>query len=273
MKPVAITNTFATQTGPIPLSELDTNFSSLATSINDMATYSNYLQDLSGSANQITVTTAVGIAFAYSTGMLLQVLLANTNTSTTVNINVNGLGNQLVLANSGAAPGIGSLTAGSILLLQYNGTDFLLLGSSVSNGIFPSVVVGSPTGGNQGTGSINATAVLINGTNLYAGVPQNLQSGTTYTLALTDNGQSVVMNSGSAHTLTIPANASIAFPIGACVTLINTSSVAMSVAITSDTLNWSPAGTTGTRTLAQYAVATIIKVAATTWYMSGTGIT
>ena len=55
-KPVTISNIFQNQVGPIPLIELDQNFSALAAVQNDFATYSNYLTDVSGAANQITVS-------------------------------------------------------------------------------------------------------------------------------------------------------------------------------------------------------------------------
>jgi hypothetical protein len=45
----------------------------------------------------------------------------------------------------------------------------------------------------------------------------NSQSGTTYTLALTDFGKVVETTSASATTVTVPPNSSIAFPIGTAV--------------------------------------------------------
>jgi hypothetical protein len=39
------------------------------------------------------------------------------------------------------------------------------------------------------------------------------------------------------------------------------------------TLVWAGVGTTGSRTLAQYGQASLIKVAENTWYISGTGLT
>lgn len=133
-KPVAIANTFATQPGPIPLSQLDTNFASLQTAFNDMFSYGNFLQDTSGAANLITANTAAGLSFSYLAGMPIQVRLANTNTSTTVNVNINSLGNVLVIDNDGSAPTIGALLAGSILFLMYDGTAFRNIGSVGTGG-------------------------------------------------------------------------------------------------------------------------------------------
>ena len=48
----------------------------------------------------------------------------------------------------------------------------------------------------------------------------NLQSGTTYTLALTDRSSIVSMNNASANTVTIPLNSSVAFPVGTTITIV-----------------------------------------------------
>jgi hypothetical protein len=47
----------------------------------------------------------------------------------------------------------------------------------------------------------------------------------------------------------------------------------LSIAITSDTLTLVNSSTTGTRTLAQNGVATCIKIGATSWLISGAGLT
>jgi len=46
----------------------------------------------------------------------------------------------------------------------------------------------------------------------------------------------------------------------------------VTIAITSDTMYLGGDGSTGSRTLAAYGVATAIKVASTTWVISGTGV-
>jgi hypothetical protein len=108
----------------------------------------------------------------------------------------------------------------------------------------------------------------------FRGVPQNAQ-GSNYTLVAADAGKHIYHASGdgSGDTYTIPANGSVAFPVGTTVTFVNDDSNAVSIAITTDTLALAGAGTTGTRTLAQYGVATAIKVTSTRWLISGTGLT
>ena len=106
----------------------------------------------------------------------------------------------------------------------------------------------------------------------YLNVPQNVQTG-SYTLVLSDAGKHIYRGSGSAATWTIPANSSVAYAIGTALTFINLSATSVSIAITTDTMYLSSAGTTGTRTLAQYGSATAIKIASTTWIISGSGLT
>jgi hypothetical protein len=101
--------------------------------------------------------------------------------------------------------------------------------------------------------------------------PQNSFS-TAYTLALADRGKQLLAV-GGAYTITIPANASVAFPIGTVISIVNPiGSSPKTIAITTDTLNWSPTGAAGSRTLAAAGVATLLKIAATIWYVTGVGI-
>jgi len=106
----------------------------------------------------------------------------------------------------------------------------------------------------------------------YLNVPQNVQTG-DYTLVLADSGKHIYRGSGSSATWTIPANSSVAYPVGTALTFINLSATSVSIAITSDTMYLSSAGTTGTRTLAQYGSATAVKITSTSWIISGSGLT
>lgn len=104
----------------------------------------------------------------------------------------------------------------------------------------------------------------------FRNVIQNSQSD-NYTLVLTDSGKHIY-ETGSGKTVTIPANASVAFPIGTSVTFISASN-AVTIAITSDTLTLASAGTTGSRTLAANSIATAVKVTSTAWIITGNGLT
>jgi hypothetical protein len=103
----------------------------------------------------------------------------------------------------------------------------------------------------------------------YKGLPQNSQTA-SYTLALTDMGKMINTTTGG---VVIPANASIAFPIGSTVIVYNNSAVSQTISITTDTLYLAGTATTGSRTLAQRGLATLVKVTATNWVASGAGVT
>lgn len=108
----------------------------------------------------------------------------------------------------------------------------------------------------------------------FRGLPQNSKSD-NYTLVAADAGKHILHPAADANarTFTIPANASVAFPVGTAVTFVNQTSQVVSIAITSDTLTLANSTTTGTRSLAQNGVATAIKVSSTAWIISGAGLT
>lgn len=93
---------------------------------------------------------------------------------------------------------------------------------------------------------------------------------------LADSGKHIYHPSAdtTARTWTIPANSSVAYPIGTAITFVNdTSAGVITIAITTDTLVLAGAGTTGSRTLAANGIATAIKVTSTRWLISGTNLT
>lgn len=147
----------------------------------------------------------------------------------------------------------------------------------------------TPAGGGDVVGPASATAdavALFDGTTgklLKDGVTiatikqieQNSQSA-AYTLVIGDAGKHIYHPSAdtTARIWTIPANASVAFPIGTAVTFVNdTSAGVITIAITSDTLVQAGTGSTGSRSLAANGVATALKVTSTRWQISGTGLT
>jgi hypothetical protein len=105
-------------------------------------------------------------------------------------------------------------------------------------------------------------------------VPSIARNKTTdYTMVLGDAGQTVrTTGSTISQTITIPANSSVAYPIGTLIAGDNDSSVNWSLAITTDTLTWSKDNTTGTRTLAPGASYVIKKVTATAWKVAGSAL-
>jgi len=94
----------------------------------------------------------------------------------------------------------------------------------------------------------------------------NQQTGTTYTLALTDRDKIVELNNGSAISLTVPADSSVDFPVGSSITLLQTGAGQVTVAGAGGvTVNATP----GLKLRTQWSFATLIKRAADTWVMSG----
>jgi hypothetical protein len=132
----------------------------------------------------------------------------------------------------------------------------------------------------NGTVTIHSTlAITTSGTIAgfpigYNIMPQNIQAG-NYTLVLADAGKHIIheFGAGAGDTYTIPANASVAFTIGTAVTFVNLDSNAITIAITSDTMVLAGTASTGSRTLAQFGMATAVKVSSTTWLISGAGLT
>ncbi len=122
-----------------------------------------------------------------------------------------------------------------------------------------------------------SNTLTVDGTDAvgFRNIPQNSQS-TAYTCVLADNGKHIFHPSAdtTARTFTIPANSSVAYPIGTAITFINQNGAGVvTIAITTDTMRLSPAGTTGSRTLAANGSATCVKVTSTEWLISGSGLT
>lgn len=110
-------------------------------------------------------------------------------------------------------------------------------------------------------------------------IPQNSLSA-DYSIGFTDAGKTLFHPASDANsrTFTIPSNASVAFPLGTVLQFINRSANNITIAITADTLTLgqgssTAAGTTGSRTLAQYGVATAQKIGTTEWLITGVGLT
>jgi len=129
-----------------------------------------------------------------------------------------------------------------------------------------------------GTGVVTQLGLAADGSDVdaigYRGTPQNAQTG-SYTCVMADAGKTIyhASGAGAGDTYTIPANGSVAYEIGTAITFVNMDSNSVTIAITTDTLYLAGTGSTGSRTLAQYGIATAVKLTSTTWIISGTGLT
>ena len=93
-----------------------------------------------------------------------------------------------------------------------------------------------------------------------------------YTAVLADQYQVLeIMNKATAIAFKIPTNASVAFPIGTVITVLNIGAGTCTIsAVTSGTTTVLSAGATAAApTLAQYKSAACIKTGTDTWYVVG----
>lgn len=199
----------------------------------------NAVKVLGSVAGTNTVTGSMTPALgAYAAGMTVAFNPANTNTGAAT-LNINTLGALDIFRYGGEVLQAGDLVAGipAHLILDSGADDFYLLNP-------------------QSTGFRN--------------IPQS-SPGAGYTAVLTDNGKHLIFNLASG-TVTIPANASVAYLLGSTLTFVNVNATALSIALTSDTLRLAGTTTTGTRALAQYGLATAVKIGTTEWLIAGTGL-
>lgn len=145
-KPVTIPNTFATATTNIPLANLDADFSTVATALNDAATFSNYALD-SGTTDAYVVTLS-GISTTYQAGLAIQFQATTANTGPAT-LNVNGQGAKAIVYPDGSTLSANAIVVGAIASVMYDGTSFQLL--SVKNA----------AGGGGGGGSVSSVAMSV----------------------------------------------------------------------------------------------------------------
>lgn len=94
----------------------------------------------------------------------------------------------------------------------------------------------------------------------------NAQTGTSYTLVLTDHTKLITLSNASAITLTVPPNSSVAFAVGSVIDLAQIGAGQVTVAQGSGvTINSTP----GLKLRAQYSGATLRKRATDTWLLFG----
>jgi hypothetical protein len=106
----------------------------------------------------------------------------------------------------------------------------------------------------------------------YRDIPQVSFAGNT-TIATTDAGRHYYSTQSSNYILTIANNASQGFQVGAAITVVNQGTGNITVAQGSGvTLYLAGNATSGNRTVSTFGMATIIKVATDTWFISGAGV-
>ena len=147
----------------------------------------------------------------------------------------------------------------------------LATGAAAANlGYTPANVAGDTF---TGAVKMSGTPTSLGTTDLgFRGVPLATHDA-TYTFVLDDAGKGALHTSGSAHTWTIPPVGTVAYPAGSTIVLVNTGAGAVTVARGAGVaLRIAGASTDGSKTLAQYGIATLFMPVSDTWYISGAGV-
>lgn len=134
------------------------------------------------------------------------------------------------------------------------------------------ITAGNVKLGSTGTGTIAAVAATATASSTaaslgYLGMPVNSQNGSTYAVVVGDLGKVIYFS--ATCTATIPAS----LPIGSSIAFVAGTGATITIAQASDSMYLGGTGTTGSRTLAAYGMATAIKMASTVWFINGTGLT
>lgn len=236
---------------------------------NDVQTKAAVVPNTAPSAGQILVGNVGGTAYApvsasgdvtiSSTGAhTLGTVNSNVGSFTSANITVDGKGRVTAAANGSGASG--AITASAYTMATSN----LLGRTTASTGAIEEISVGA--GLTLSGGTLTASSVTT--------IPQNSKSA-DYTFVLGDAGYHIYHPSAdtSARSWTVPANGSVAYPIGTTITLVNDAGAGtLSILITTDTLRLMGSGATGTRTLLASGIATLLKVTSTLWVINGTNL-
>jgi hypothetical protein len=227
--------------------------------------------------NGTDVVTAVDHIPSLTLGAALPIASGGTgSTSTTfVNLATNVTG-TLPVANGGT--GITSFGTGVATFLgtpssanlaaavtDETGTGALVFANTPT---LESPVLGTPTSGQLSACTVDGTDAVG-----FRNTPVNSQDE-AYETVLADSGKTILhpVADDNARTFTIPANSSVAYPVGTVISFVNLQNT-VTIAITTDTMYLANDGDTGDRTLAEYGMASAMKVASTTWIISGNGLT
>jgi hypothetical protein len=173
-----------------------------------------------------------------------------------------GTNGQYLQADSSTATGLTWSTVSGYLAPTLGSTSIAsgatvtnVNGLTVNSTTIPSSVTLVSTDATQTLTNKILTAPIIN--------LATITQGGSYTLVLTDNGDIVEMSGGG--TLTVPTNASVAFPVGAQINILQTGASQVTVGGAGVTINATP----GLKLRAQWSMATLIKRATDTWVLVG----
>jgi hypothetical protein len=219
-----------------------------------------------GSGQTVTVEISGGTGVAVPNGSTTVVYADGTDVVTALNYApALTLGAALPVASGGT--GITSFGTGVATALGQNvtGSGGIALATSPT---FVTPVLGTPSSGTLSSCTVDGTDAVG-----FRNTPVNSQDE-AYETVLADSGKTILhpVADDNARTFTIPANSSVAYPVGTVISFVNLQNT-VTIAITTDTMYLANDGDTGDRTLAEYGTASAMKVASTTWIISGNGLT
>ena len=213
-----------------------------------------------GSANQFLQTDGSG-NLTFATGLTSGGALGTPSSGTLTNCTglpvsgVSGLGSNV--ATFLATPSSANLAAA---LTDETGTGANVFANTPT---LVTPILGTPTSGNLSNCTVDGTNKVG-----YIGAPQS----TNTTVAASDAGKHIYFTGGSTATLTVNTNATTAIDVGTTILVVNNNSGNLTISGASVTFQLAN-GATGNRTVATKGMATLLKVATDTWYVSGAGVT
>jgi hypothetical protein len=183
-------------------------------------------------------------------------------------------------ATISAASSVPDPNNSEVVTISVSGDTLTLLaravdGTTARNLIVGDVVYQGPTAGTirKIEDAINNAETLFYHTSSAFAV----QTGTSYTLALSDGGKIVTASNTVANSVVVPTNAAVTFPIGVQILVVQGGSGSTTITTSggTPTLQWyspalSGAGSTASATLKGiHAGATLVKIATDTWRVLG----
>ena len=110
---------------------------------------------------------------------------------------------------------------------------------------------------------------IAGGVNDLAATQFNAQTGTTYTLVLTDAAKLITLTNAASITLSVPTNASVAFAVGTQILLYQGGAGQVTVSAVTPATTTIRAQGSKTKIIGQYGLAGLVKVATDEWVLFG----
>ena len=291
----ALANAAAGTDYQAPITLTTTGTSGASTFVGNTLNIPNYAAGAgSGTVTSVSVVSANGFIGAVATPTTTPAITLTTGISGIIK----GSGGALTAAGAGTdyqvpivltttgSTGAATFSSGTLNIPNYSAAGTvtsITAGTGLSGGTITSTgtiaidstvatLTGSQTLTNKTvTGLASASTVLDSASNPYAvgfrTMP--LSSNTSGTLVLSDSAKFYYVTTG----VTVPLNSSVAFDIGTVITIVSNSTAITIVPASGVTLQLANSSAAGTRSLAINGIATLLKVAVNTWFVSGNGVT